>query len=255
MCRIIAKVLTVRWLVLSWLLLAFLLIGCQADTTDSSWNNTRRLIVSHTWGGNDADLLESILANFAADNPDVALTVQRLGESSMAAADFEQQAAAGLGADVLIGLQNPDMVALYKAGLIVDLTTLIDPANDVDAALLGAVQLDNKLLGAPFSATTTVVYYNVDQITVRPASLDSLIQIADQGHRVAINIDPLVSLWGIRRQAANFIVRMVPWDSTATMPTKRGLAGYKAPALTPTLCSTMITTRCSNSLNRPILGY
>lgn len=166
-----------------------MVVGCQSDSTN------QRLIVSHTWEGEDAEVLEGILNNFAEDNPNLTLTIEQAGENG--AANFQLQAEAGLGADVFIGLNDPDMVGLYKAGLTIDLADLVE-TELFDQRLRGNVQLDEALVGVPFSATTSLVYYDSQLIETPPQTLDDLFTIADAGQMVAINIDPLVSLWGIR---------------------------------------------------------
>jgi maltose-binding protein MalE len=99
---------------------------------------------------------------------------------------------------VLIGVSSDQAEAWLADGLLLDLNkTEVDTAGLMPAGL-EAASVDDQLIGLPFTAFTTIMYYNRSLLGAPPLTLDGLIEQAEMGTIIAIPVDFMGSYWGIR---------------------------------------------------------
>ncbi len=132
----------------------------------------------HAWQKNETQSLNQVIAAFQGTYPQVRFEVLYVPFDDLRD-QFENAAAAGGGPTVLIGAAEWGP-ALYDAGLIADLSTMISKASlrTISSAALGAVNYHNALIGLPQTIKGVVMFRNAAIIPAASATWDDLVAAA-----------------------------------------------------------------------------
>ncbi|MCA9935651.1 MAG: extracellular solute-binding protein [Anaerolineales bacterium] len=180
------------WLILAFVLLSLGLVGCAAAPT-----TTGRLIVWHTWDEAEAPVIEQLLTDFQSLNPDIQISVERK-EYNMALDEFAEASRAGLGPDMLIGLESPHAHLLYDYGLVANLNEMNIDWTVFNPATLQSVQSgDDARVGVPLNAYVSVMYFNRSVIEEPPTTLEALQAVSAEGIKVGLPTTFFAGYWGI----------------------------------------------------------
>lgn len=179
-----------------WRLGLVLVLWLTACSRGSGTLPSGRLLVWHTWNEAEAPIIEQLLADFERLHPGVHLTVVRKPYDTALEA-FAQDAQAGLGPDVLIGLESVYARLLYEHGLVADLSASEVDWQLFDPRALQSVQVEDARVGAPLNAYVHVLFYNRALLPAPPASLDEVQRLAGQGVNIGIPTTFFASYWGI----------------------------------------------------------
>jgi ABC-type glycerol-3-phosphate transport system substrate-binding protein len=179
------------------ILLVCLLLLLSLAACGSQPATTGRLIIWHTWDEAEAPIIEELLADFQRLNPDIQISVERK-EYNMALDEFAEASRAGLGPDVLIGLESPHAHLLYDYGLVANLTDMDIDWTVFNPATLQSVQSgDNARVGVPLNAYVSVMYFNRSVVTEPPTTLEALQAVSAEGIKVGLPTTFFAGYWGI----------------------------------------------------------
>ena len=172
------------------------MIGLTACT-----NQERRLqgtlLVWHTWPGVHGDMLTTSIDSFVEVNPGVVIVSEYVpGEDLLSR--FRDQAAAGLGPDLLLGVSPATVRQLATADLLVDLAPYEPDLSKLNANAVDALRLNKSLPGLPISAYTPVLFYNRRSVEQPPQTLDEVLTVARSGQIFAFPTCFRHSFWGLR---------------------------------------------------------
>lgn len=184
------------------LILISVLSRCSSISTQSSL--TGRLIVWVNLTGPHLDLVNTLLRRFSELHPDA----QILSEFASNDDVFNDSktgrygrlvslSQAGLGPDVVIGMEDYRVRALLPTNELQPLNLADYDATAWSPSAVAALRKDGQLYAVPFSAYTTVLYYNTQKVTEPFQTIGDLIQAARAGHKIAMPIDLTYSLWGL----------------------------------------------------------
>ena len=126
------------------------------------------VIFWHAMGGGQGEALESLVADFEKENPDIKITLQHQGGYG----DLNQILVATMQSPKdlpTITQAYPDwMLQFSEAGMVADLTERVngeDGIEDYEDILEGVrdeIEQDDKIIGIPFNKSTEVLWYNQD---------------------------------------------------------------------------------------------
>ena len=157
----------------------------------------KALIVWHTWSEAEAPVLEQVLADFQRLHPDIRVSVERKAYTT-ALDELAVASRAGLGPDILIGLESVYAHILYQDGSTADLRDLAVDWTRFDAGTLQSINRDNGVrVGVPLNGYVNVLFYNPSLVKEPPRTLAELVAMSDQGTRVGIPTTFFASYWGI----------------------------------------------------------
>lgn len=174
---------------------AILCLGLVSCTTSPA--ATRRLIVWHTWDEAEAPIIEELLADFQRLNPDIQISVERKAYTTVLD-EFAEASKAGLGPDVLIGLESVYAHLLYENGLVANLNEANIDWSVFDPATLQSVQRGNDVrVGVPINAYVSVLFFNRSLIEEPPDSFEALQSVSEEGVKVGLPTTFFAGYWGI----------------------------------------------------------
>ena len=180
-----------------WELLCLIGLGLGLVACAPSPQTTGRLVVWHTWSEAEAPIIEQMLADFQKLNPDIRLSVERK-EYTTVLDEFASASQAGLGPDVLIGLEGVFAHLLYQNGLVANLNGIGINWDVFDPATLQSVQRGSDVrVGVPLNAYTSVMYYNRSLIEKPPESLEALRAASAEGIKIGLPATFFAGYWGI----------------------------------------------------------
>ena len=180
------------WLTLAFVLLSLGLVGCTSAPSAAG-----RLIVWHTWDAEEADIIEQILADFQRLHPEIQLSVERKTYVTVLD-EYAEAARAGLGPDVLIGLESVYAHLLYENGLVANLASSGIEWALFEPATLQSVQRDaGARVGVPLNAYVPILFFNRGLIEQPPSSFEELTAVAAQGLTVGVPTTFFDSYWGL----------------------------------------------------------
>ncbi|NJN82080.1 MAG: extracellular solute-binding protein, partial [Caldilineaceae bacterium] len=186
---------------LIWLAAIGFLAGCSAG---SDADQPRiRLLLWHTWTGEQIAALDEMIATYQELNPhveviDVAVPVETIVDR------VANRSAAGLGPDLILS-NAPVIYQLAESALIRDLAPLgLDLSNYLSNAVR-MVSDDAHLYALPLSAHTHVLYYNKELVEAAPATIAELMQRAEAGEVLAQNPNFVQSYWGVGAYDGRFV--------------------------------------------------
>lgn len=182
-----------RW---GWVLLCLSLCLGLAGCT-SGRPVTGRLIIWHTWDEAEAPILEQVLADFQQLHPDIQLSVERKAYDTVLN-EFAAASSAGLGPDVLIGIETVFAHRLYDSGFLANLDETAVDWTVFERSTLQAVQRGADVrIGVPLNAYVNVMFYNRSLIEDVPQSFEALQTVSENGRKVGLPARFYFSYWGI----------------------------------------------------------
>jgi ABC-type glycerol-3-phosphate transport system substrate-binding protein len=156
-----------------------------------------RLLVWHDWPEAEAAVLTDLLRSYEELDPDLELIVEYVPPGEIESR-FAEEVESGFGPDVLIGADAAELSGLVDDGAVHRIT----PRNserygfdDLDSRAMSAMAVDESQRGVPLAAFTDVLYYR-DGVAP-PGSLGDVIDLAEEGHSVAIPLDFFDAYWGV----------------------------------------------------------
>lgn len=177
---------------LTFCLLCVALVGCTAVSAPRG-----RLVVWHTWNEAEAPIIEQVLQDFQELHPDIHLSVERKVYATVLD-EYAAASRAGLGPDVLIGLESVFAHLLYENGLVANLDDSNIDWSLFDPNTLQSVRRDADVrVGVPLNAYVSVMFYNPEQIEQPPDSLDALQAVSEAGVKVGVPTTFFDSYWGV----------------------------------------------------------
>ena len=168
------------------------LTGCAVDELTRD-----RLLVWHDWPEPEASVLVELLDSYSDVNPDLDVIVEYVPEAELEDR-FASEVTSGFGPDVLIGADAARIDDLVNDGAVHRISSSqIDRYGfgDLDPKALAVMAIDDTQRGIPLAAFTDVLYYRKD--VTPPATLDDMIELAEEGHLVAIPTGFINAYWGI----------------------------------------------------------
>ena len=156
-----------------------------------------RLLVWHDWPEAEAAVLTELLRSYEELDPDLDLIVEYVPPDEIESR-FADEVRSGFGPDLLIGADAAELSDLVDDGAV----HRISPSqaerygfDDLDTRALSAMAVDESQRGVPLAAFTDVLYYRVG--VTPPESLGDVIDLAKEGHSVAIPLDFFDAYWGV----------------------------------------------------------
>ena len=172
------------------------LMSCSSTPTEES-PLSGRLLLWHSWSGDEAEVLNELLGKFTELNPEVTI-IPTFYPREQLPEKFRRRAASGLGPDVVIAPFSWAR-SFANAGLIQNLSERDDlDTSAYFSAALKQLAYKNGLYGLPFSLHTHALYYNKEMVTTPPKTLSALLDEANQGKKVALNTNFKDAFWGVQ---------------------------------------------------------
>ena len=156
-----------------------------------------RLLVWHDWPEAEAAVLTELLNSYEELDADLELIVEYVPSDEIEAR-FADEVKSGFGPDIMIGADADELPALVEDGAVHDITqrqTIRYGFDDLDGRALSAMSIDDAQSGVPLAAFTDVLYHR-DGIEP-PESLHDMLDLASDGHSVAIPLDFFDAYWGV----------------------------------------------------------
>ncbi|MCB0210734.1 MAG: extracellular solute-binding protein [Anaerolineae bacterium] len=180
--------------ILILLIISGLLAACSGETPAVSKVEQETLFVSHYWSSErEQEILEQAIESFTRINPNVVIVLE---SSQRTGRDFAEQAAAGLGPDVLIGLPYQHIIPLAEAGLLQPLDNFDVDTTPYRSQYLNAVRYQGQLYALPFMGKTSIMYYNKTLTSSPPSNLDELLDEVSDETPVGITVNFVDAFWG-----------------------------------------------------------
>lgn len=193
------------------LALVALLAGCSAPPRTTSSDLQGRLIVWVNLDGKQAALVNDLLSRFNQVHPDVKIVSELVSSADVFFDDrmgqggrLTAQAAAGLGPDVVIGLEEYRVRALLPAGLLSDLDVLNVDVSVLDEDAVDALKKDGKSYAVPLASYSNVLYYNTKKVKRPFDTTLGLLDEAEAGRKIAIPVDLTNAFWGLTAYGGPF---------------------------------------------------
>ncbi len=155
------------------------------------------LIVWHTWSEAEAPVIEHILADFQDLHPDVRVSVERKPYTT-ALDEFAAASRAGLGPDILIGVESVYAHILYENRLAADLRPVaVDWARFTPNTLRSVERKSGARVGVPLNAYVSVLFYNPTLVADPPRTLADLATLSRRGVKVGVSTTFFAGYWGV----------------------------------------------------------
>lgn len=178
-----------------WLLvLLLILISCQAEPPEDELSG--RITLWHSWSEEDVVVLDQALAEFQELHPKVRIISSAIPEDQILE-EFIDSGNDGLGPGLLIGLDSW-IGELVNTGLIRALSPT-ETGNALFSARNRALtEYEGEIYGVPLSLAPRALYYNKDMVAEPAVDLETLLQEADAGNRLAFVPRFVEAYWGIQ---------------------------------------------------------
>ncbi len=166
--------------------------GCSVDELTRD-----RLLVWHDWAEPEAAVLVELLDGYRDVNPDLDVIVEYVPEDELETR-FATEVRSGFGPDVLIGADATNLEELVDQGAV----RRIPPDRvehhgfgELDPKAVEAMEIDTTTWGIPLAAFTDVLYHRTE--VTPPATLDDVVELAEDGHLIAIPTGFIDAYWGV----------------------------------------------------------
>ncbi|MEZ4557028.1 MAG: extracellular solute-binding protein [Caldilineaceae bacterium] len=154
-----------------------------------------RILLWHTWSGQDVQFLNGLLADYSALHPDVDIISVAVPAAELPAR-FAARSQAGLSPDLV--LVDADAVySLAQEGLLRDLANLNLDLSMFLSPAMRMVGDDTRLFGLPFATHTQVLFYNKNMTDAPPEDIPALLERIEAGEVLAQNPGFEHSFWGV----------------------------------------------------------
>ena len=193
-----------RFCYLLFIIIAFILSGCSDLVSRSQERVKGRLLFWHSFEGQEAATLDSMLAKYRELYPKIKIVDEYFSEEDIKE-QFNVQARSGLGPDLMISSYE-DMISMIRVGALENLN---DYNLDLSSYLprpIRQVTLNGNLYGLPFALNTQVLCYNKTKVEQPLETLPEMITEAEADRQIAITSNFLDTLWGMdifRSQSRN----------------------------------------------------
>lgn len=188
-----------RWRQLLVLMLAVLaLAACSPERLAGSGQSDTprgRVLLWHTWTGEDGRALEQMLAGYQALNPGVEVLTVAV-DLDRIAGRLGDRSNSGLGPDLILADAGV-IFELAQRGLIRDLAPSAVDLSDSLATAVAMVSDEERIYGLPFAAHTEVLFYNRELVQTPPQTLAELMQRVAEGQVFAQSTNLVDSYWGV----------------------------------------------------------
>jgi arabinogalactan oligomer / maltooligosaccharide transport system substrate-binding protein len=180
------------------LVLLLNLSGCGRTTGNSIDELEGQLLIWHNWNpGVEATELNTLINGFSLIHPNVTIVTEYVPAEELPTR-YLDQTRAGLGPDVLVGIESIYIKEFADAGTLRPFSGSIVDTNTLNNDMVNALTMNDTLYALPFSAYTNVLFYNRALVDGQPpASVPALLRAAQAGHRVGIPTDFYNAAWGI----------------------------------------------------------
>jgi maltose-binding protein MalE len=129
--------------------------------------------------------------------PEIQISVERKRYATVID-EYAEASQAGLGPDVLIGLESVFAHLLYKNGLVANLNQSDIDWSVFNPATLQSVQRGADVrVGVPINAYVSVLFFNQSLVEAPPVSLADLQAMSEAGVTVGVPTTFFASYWGI----------------------------------------------------------
>lgn len=172
------------------------LVGCGAVGSEPRQLHGT-LLVWRTWPAPQATMMDGFFDSFMEINPEVVVVSEYVPKDELTAR-FTDQAAAGLGPDLLVGISPTTIRTLVEQKLLVDLAPYAPDTSNLQTRAVAALLLEEQIYGLPFAAHTQVLFFNKARVQQPPRTLDEILKVARAEAIVALPTDFQHSFWGIR---------------------------------------------------------
>jgi arabinogalactan oligomer/maltooligosaccharide transport system substrate-binding protein len=184
-------------LLLCLLLIGAILLGGCAQSELPELPQETSILFWHDWRGDDAALLDELIANFHQLRPERNVIDAPLTEVDIAQ-DFADRFDEGMEPDLLL---TDARVAqeLIRQGLAKELSAYgVDPGS-FNAAALSMVSDGDKIYALPFALSAQLLFYDKRQVPEAPRTLEELRRLTAQpGMAMGLNTSFLEAYWGLR---------------------------------------------------------
>ncbi|MGK7896882.1 MAG: extracellular solute-binding protein [Xenococcus sp. (in: cyanobacteria)] len=195
-----ANFLSQSWVAKLVLVSALLLSSCRSSSPETE---TRKgnILVWHNLSGQAGEVLESIFAQYSALHPQVTIIPKYIESSfqteSSINKQFIEKTKKGLGPDLFISL-DAYIPFFVEAGTISYLQE-----GDIDSSIylpqtLDSVRYQGKLYGVPWASEIQGLCYNKDLVTQPATTLQTLVEEAQAGRKIAFPSVLGRMLWGVK---------------------------------------------------------
>lgn len=174
-------------------LLAFL---SSCGPTNSVELRNTNIVLWHSWSNEDAQTLTFVIDRFEDIFTDTRV-IHAFIPANEILERYISAAAQGLGPDILIG-PHDWTYELATEGLIRPVNAELIDASIYYASTLTVMMHNNALYGIPLSMQPQALYYNTAQVASPAQTLTGLLEDAEAGQGVAINMRFASSLWGVQ---------------------------------------------------------
>lgn len=176
---------------LLWLLLiATVVTGCAA-----TGHSNNRILLWHTWAGEEVSTLNEMIATYRGLNPKVEVISVFVPKDAIVSR-VASRARSGLGPDIIL----TDASIIYdmaEQDLIRDLGPLDLDLSTYLSTAVRMVSDGTGLYGLPLSAHTHVLYYDRELVETPPKTIAELLHRIDGGEVLAQNPNFVTSYWGV----------------------------------------------------------
>jgi ABC-type glycerol-3-phosphate transport system substrate-binding protein len=191
------------------ILAALWLTGCGRAAGQRQLQGT--LLVWHTWPAPRGEALDAFFDSFMEINPAVTVVSEYVPLEDLLAR-FNDQAAAGLGPDLIIGVTPVMTRELAGENLLADLTPYEPDVSNLSVRAVDALRVDvgteelSPLFGLPIAAHTQVLFFNKSRVKQAPQTLNEVLEVARNDQIVAFPSDFQHSFWGIRGFGGEIVI-------------------------------------------------
>jgi arabinogalactan oligomer/maltooligosaccharide transport system substrate-binding protein len=209
-----------------FLVLLLLLVGvagCSPANRNDIDALEGQLLIWHNWPpGVEANELNTLIEGFSLIHPNVTIVTEYVPNEELSVR-FLDQMRAGLGPDLLIGVEIPYIKEFIDADALQSLSAYAPDTTNLKAEMVGALTLNGDLYAIPFASYTNVLFYNRTLVESQPpTSVPDLLRAAQAGHRVGIPTDFYNAAWGI----GSFGGRMFDGDGQFALSQNSGFADW-----------------------------
>jgi len=163
------------------------------------------LLIWHTYPEAEVLLLNNLLTRFTSLNPDVKIVSEFVSDEDVSfdaatgeAGRLVTMSRAGLGPDIVIGLEEFHVRELLPANIILPLDEAKLELAGLFPHMVDALRKDGRLYAVPFAAYSQIMFYNETRVTQPALTAEGMLSQANTGeHRAAVPLDTRYSFWGI----------------------------------------------------------
>ena len=154
-----------------------------------------RILLWHTWTGEEGAALDSMLAAYSEINPGIEVISVQIEEGSFVKR-FLDRNEGGLGPDLVLASSNI-IYQLAEKQQIRDLAPLKKELTTYLSTSLGTVSDGERLFALPFSGSTRVLFYNRTLVITPPETITALLERTGKGEIFAQSTNFIESYWGV----------------------------------------------------------